>query len=366
MKLSRVQQTIVVMSSESIRVGTKWREWMFLTAMAWASTCVAGSLPAALERPALHAARPAQSVMQGAAFAGSRIVAVGERGIVILSDDRGNTWKQVSAPVSVGLTAVRFANAQYGWIVGHGGVVLATRDGGETWTKQFDGLRAAALLQKAAQVSGDAGGAAAARHLVEEGADKPLMDAHFFDERHGIIVGAYNLAFETTDGGAHWQPISNRLNNPQSLHLHAVRARGDEVVIVGEQGLVLRSTDGARSFVRLNMPYKGSYFVVEIPEPRRLIVAGLRGNAWSSNDGGDTWRQVNGLPPVAITASTVDSQGRVWLGNLAGMLFSVHGGEVVQGPKQLPPLTGLLPMSEEGALAATMSGVVSFNLRELK
>src|SRR5471032_3129385 len=78
---------------------------------------------------------PAHSLLLDATYAGSRIVTVGEHGIVLLSDDDGATYRQASAvPASATLTAVHFANARDGWAVGHWGEILATTDGGEHWT----------------------------------------------------------------------------------------------------------------------------------------------------------------------------------------------------------------------------------------
>ncbi len=51
--------------------------------------------------------------------AGNRLVAVGERGIVLLSDDAGLNWKQVDVPVSVTLTGVQFVSPMKGWAIGH-------------------------------------------------------------------------------------------------------------------------------------------------------------------------------------------------------------------------------------------------------
>lgn len=322
----------------------------------------------ALERPAVPTAAAARSVLQGAAQAGPRLVAVGERGIVVLSDDQGKTWRQVSVPVSVGLTAVRFVDAQHGWITGHGGVVLATIDGGQRWVKQLDGLQAAQLLLKDAQASGDAKALAEAERLVADGADKPFLDAHFFDARHGIVVGAYNLAFETWDGGQRWQPISRRLDNPKALHLYAVRVRGDEVVIVGEQGLVLRSTDRAQRFTRLNLPYQGSFFTAELPGATEIVVAGLRGNAWSSLNGGLSWQLLTSSLPVqaSFIASALDEQGRLLLANQAGMVLRAEGrskGQVlVPTSVKLPPLTGLLKQADGQALALTLAGALPVTL----
>ena len=44
--------------------------------------------------------------------AGNRLVAVGERGTILLSDD-GQAWRQVPSPVSVGLTGVSFGDDQH-------------------------------------------------------------------------------------------------------------------------------------------------------------------------------------------------------------------------------------------------------------
>ena len=80
--------------------------------------------PAVLERSALPSAKAERAVLLGLARAGQRLVAVGERGIVLLSDDNGQRWRQAQVPVSVSLTAVQFVDDRRGWAVGHLGVVL--------------------------------------------------------------------------------------------------------------------------------------------------------------------------------------------------------------------------------------------------
>ena len=141
-----------------------------------------------LERPALQVRAPQRQVLQTAARAGTRIVAIGERGLVVLSDDEGKSWRQArQVPVSVSLTAVSFVDALLGWAVGHGGVILHTTDGGETWIRQAEGVTLAkAVLAEAEQVVAQHPGDAAAeralpdaRRLVNDGPDKPLLDVRF-------------------------------------------------------------------------------------------------------------------------------------------------------------------------------------------
>src|ERR1700736_1725395 len=59
-------------------------------------------------RPAIMVERAAYAALMDVTRAGDRMVAVGEHGIVILSDDSGRSWRQAKVPVSVTLTAVKF------------------------------------------------------------------------------------------------------------------------------------------------------------------------------------------------------------------------------------------------------------------
>src|SRR5262245_60524782 len=82
----------------------------------------------------------AEALLLGVARAGNRIVAVGEYGNILLSDDDGKTWHQAKdVPTTVTLTAVHFVDDKQGWTVGHDTLILHTTDGGETWTKQSGG-----------------------------------------------------------------------------------------------------------------------------------------------------------------------------------------------------------------------------------
>ena len=97
--------------------------------------------------------------------------------------------------------------------MGHGGVVLHSADGGETWVRQLGGAQVATMVveavrAKAARQGGEAirKELAEAERLVADGPDKPFLDVHFFDENRGLVVGAYGLAFVTDDGGKRWQP----------------------------------------------------------------------------------------------------------------------------------------------------------------
>lgn len=314
-----------------------------LVLAACAAAAAAAPVADAPERAALMVKAPARAVLLAAARAGDRIVAVGERGIVALSDDGGGHWRQVATPVSVSLTSVRFADARHGVATGHGGTVLTTADGGQRWTRRLGGREAAQIALEAARASGQPAQVAAAERLVADGADKPFFDAALFDTQRFVVVGAYGLAFFTEDGGKRWQAWMPRLDNPKALHLHAVRRAGDTLLIAGEQGLLLRSDDAGRSFRRLASPYKGSWFTAELPSPREVVVAGLRGNAWRSADAGASWSQLAPPAPASFVASAIAADGQLLLANQAGFVLRAQGGQLVPvNTRPVPLPSGLV------------------------
>ncbi|CAI10717.1 hypothetical protein p2A397 (plasmid) [Aromatoleum aromaticum EbN1] len=67
---------------------------------------------------------------------GGRIWLVGEFGNVKVSGDDGVSWRAIETPVETSLMGLAFKDAENGVTVGLGGVVLTTRDGGQSWEQQ--------------------------------------------------------------------------------------------------------------------------------------------------------------------------------------------------------------------------------------
>ncbi len=310
-----------------------------------------------LDRPAVEIRNPQGAFMMGAARAGSTIVAVGERGLVLLSDDNGQTWRQGEVPVSTGLTAVRFANEQEGMAVGHGGVVLGTSNGGETWKLLLDGRSAAELALAAAEQQGAERAIWEAKRMVDEGPDKPFLDVLLQSPDRAIVVGAYGLAFETRDGGGSWQPIMGRMANPEMSHFYAIRQRGSRVVAVGERGLVSLSNDNGVTWKELVTPYDGSFFTVEVPTGREIVAAGLKGNIWYSENSGDVWEPLPTQIDASITSSLLLPSGEVVLGNQAGLLLKMDGGGLVPlNEQRFSPINTFVQAGDQ-LVVLTMEGI---------
>lgn len=337
-----------------------------------APVVAAGGFQDLLDTPARESALATKTLLNGLAAAGQRLVAVGQRGHIVYSDDNGQSWKQGKVPVASDLVAVSFPSAQRGWAVGHDGVVLHTADGGTTWTRQLDGRSAGQRLwtyYKDLAEKGLLGGLLgsadeSARLLAEvekvagQGADNPFLDVWFADEQNGFIVGAFNLIFRTADGGKTWEPWFHRSDNPTRLHLYAVRGIGGAVYVAGEQGLLLKldTASGASApsarFKAVTTPYKGTYFGL-LGSKDAVLVHGLRGNAFRSTDGGSSWQKVETGVQEGLTGATTLGDGRLVLVSQSGKVLLSNDGGVRFAPLKIDratPASAVLPAGN-GALA---------------
>lgn len=281
-----------------------------------------------LDQPAQVSALAARSPLTVLARAGTRLVAAGSRGHVLLSDDEGKTWAQAKVPVSSDLVSLSFPDAQHGWAVGHDGVILASADGGKTWTRQFDG-----------------------RQVGERGAENSLLDVCFVDAKQGWAVGAFGQILATDDGGKTWQSLpAERADNPKALHLYAVRSIAGSLYIVGEQGLALKFNERSGRFEALSLPYQGTLFGIT-GDAGMLLVHGLRGHALRSGDGGRNWQEIATGLKVGLTASARSADGAWLLASQAGhVLISRDAGSSFRPVKveRAPPAAGLATLGGKG------------------
>lgn len=318
----------------------------FLIATTFALTGAAHAGNDPLETPARLSDLAKARLITSLARAGEHaVVAVGQRGQILRSDDGGKRWTQARVPLSSDLTAVQFVDATTGYAVGHDGVVLKSEDGGATWVRLLDGRAANDLLLKHMQAIVAAGGGDDARKLLEEakrnvdaGPDKPFLDLWFANATDGFIVGAYNLIFHTSDGGKTWQPWFDRTENPKLLNLYAIRPAGGALYIAGEGGLLLKLDTAAQRFKALESPYKGSFFGL-VGTSTGVLAFGMRANAFVSHDAGQTWRAAPTGLAASITAGDARPDGRVVLVDQAGNVAeSRDGGDSFVRVTAQPPM----------------------------
>lgn len=312
-----------------------------LMAVLLAAVCSVASAQAPSQlaiKPALKVGYAASAAILGSAQAGSRLVAVGDHGVVLLSDDQGAHWRQAqTVPVRSMLTAVSFADAKRGWAVGHWGVVLATSDGGETWALQRSDLET----------------------------DRPLFSVQALDAEHVVAVGLWSLVLTSSDAGKNWQE--------QALDVPAGAKRADlnlfslftdaqgRLFAAAERGMLLRSDDRGQHWTYLASGYKGSFWTGASPAPGVLIAAGLRGSIYRSADDGKTWHRIESGSTASITAALLLKGEGVELLGLDGLRLQSHDrGETFTAAsrKDRAELTTGLALADGRELLFSRSGVV--------
>ena len=288
----------------------------------------------------------AQSLLLDLATAGNRIVAVGERGHVLLSDDQGANWRQAkSVPTRAMLTAVFFADNEYGWAVGHDETIINTVDGGETWTRS---------------------------HFAPE-AQQPLLDLWFANRVSGIAVGAYGAYFTTNDGGRHWASAkfspprgpkkagaADDDEPPPDYHLNRIVGVGNRLYVAAVGGQLYRSDDRGASWRALPSPYEGSFFGLVPIRGDGLLAFGLRGHLYKSADAGETWHELESHTTAMLTDGIAINDLRVVIGGLAGvLLISGDAGETFRLTQQddRKGVSALLPGRAGTVIVAGEGGV---------
>lgn len=292
--------------------------------------------PALKLQPAEISIAAAKAMMLSAVRAGKRIVAVGDHGIVLLSDTDGADFRQAkSVPVRSTLTAVYFVDEKTGWAVGHWGVILRTDDGGESWAVQRQ----------------------------DTSVDQPLFSVYFRDRETGWAVGLWSLVVSTRDGGKTWTPV--RLPPPPGGKkadrnlLKIFANRMGTLFVAAEQGMVLRSYDG-ESWSYLETGYKGSFWTGIVLNNGTILVGGLRGTIYRSGDDGRSWRESKTDLKASIT-DFAEAGGKILAVGLDGLVLeSVNGGVSFQGSQREDriPFTALAVASNGRVVKFSKQGVV--------
>lgn len=306
------------------------------------------------------------SLLQDVVSSGDRLVAVGERGHILVSTDQGASWQQVSGvPTRSMLISVTAAGERL-WAVGHDTVIVVSEDNGDSWQMVHD----------------------------EPGGD-PLLDVMFNEQGEGIAIGAYSLMMRSDDWGANWStdymvdlvsvPVDEDVSADDALnemglidqdamaayeevgieyHLNGmVRIDAQTLLVAAEAGHYYYSTDGGRHWTEQRLDYEGSLFgVASSNDGSCLIMYGLRGHVFQNctlqeaERKLDVWQEIKTGSNAGLFAAADDAE-RTWLVGANGAIFSLDDKAKVSDftvdlgddfTAVMPLAEGLLLLGESG------------------
>jgi photosystem II stability/assembly factor-like uncharacterized protein len=231
---------------------------------------------------------------------GDKLVAVGERGLVMQSTDEGKTWTGFLAPTDRTLNSVLYVGNKIGIAVGHGGTLIRSEDDGASWVRiKIDAIGTDSILGLAA-----------------------LSDGRM------LAYGAFGMYLESTDKGKTWTR-RKIIRDDFERHISKVtEIAPGKLLLVGETGTLALSNDMGATWKELESPYaatgtdgvKGSLFGALKLNDGSVMIYGMRGHAYRSTDGAATWT----LIPVAATdtfsGASVAADGKIVLAGNNGMI----------------------------------------------
>jgi photosystem II stability/assembly factor-like uncharacterized protein len=257
-------------------------------------------------------------------FSSNQGWAVGHEGVILHTDDGGETWKkefdgklaqdtlvksyktriangekelqpfldEVVLNTKGGATwpflSVYFESDQIGYAVGSFGMLVRTEDGGKTWqpwlehieNKDFLNLNDIRKIGRDIYIAGEQG---TVYRLDREHqrfiAISPSYKGSFFhivgNERFLLAMGLNGAAFRSVDGGHSWEEVKTGVRT--SLTSAALSVDGKVVVLTGESGQVLYSTDDAQTFGPIRIDQPMLFADVVALHDNWLVFAGLQG-----------------------------------------------------------------------------------------
>jgi photosystem II stability/assembly factor-like uncharacterized protein len=309
-----------------------------------------------LDLPVLTMASAQQSLLLDTAFAGERIVVVGERGHILYSDDHGENWQQAQVDSRAQLNAVFFIDDNTGWAVGEDALIVQTTDGGVSWHKQFD--------DRDAEVRG------------------PLLDIYFKNAEQGFAIGVFNKLYFTDNGGENWQNWQQHADNLDEWHFFAMAVTtghnaenssgNSSIYLTSEAGLLFRSIDGGESFSPLKTDHDGSFHGVLVKRDSSgkiiLLAFGVGGKLFSSTDSGNSWLEISTGIESGLAGGSWLSDGSALIVGADGVMLKVSSDLKRVAKYQRDnglPLNNVMQSGPDSLVLVGLGGIQKVLLTEL-
>ena len=248
------------------------------------------------------------AVINAVYYDGDDIWVVGGQGLLARSYDEGRTFQDVDSGVDVGLNDVYIRGGRM-WIVGDGGTILRSTDGGRSFVKsiyasrnktdndpqnptgyidlysvQFTDADYGYIVGDRGMIIASTNGGASWREQ-RSGTDAQLFHLSFQGDR-GWVVGTGGVILHTNDAGRNWYPQRSGSTDD----LNRVYLINDKVgLITGDNGLLLRTENGGATWERVSLNVREPLFGMSFIDKKTGWVVGYSGRIIRTYDGGRNW-----------------------------------------------------------------------------
>lgn len=233
------------------------------------------------------------SSLLGVTCDGPNPIAVGQEGAVLIR--KGGLWERVPAVTQQRLMSVSANKAGLAVAVGGFGVVVVSKDGGDTWTPV----------------------SIAWEPILNDFVEPHMYDVKVAESGVITIVGEFELVLRSEDAGDTWTVLHKGDASLFSLHLRDATTG----FAVGQEGKILKTTDGGLTWAPVASPTKINLLDVWSSASGEVVATGMRALLKSTDDG-------NAFVPVTGGDVAINWYGAV-SGSGQNVVIVGHSGRIV-------------------------------------
>ena len=139
------------------------------------------------------------------------------------------------------------------------------------------------------------------------GTTENLNDVYCISADTVVVVGNNGIILRTTNGGTNWLPVSN----PATVNLHQVQFAGTQTgYAIGDNGTLLKTTDEGVTWQVINTNTTENLLALSVVDANTLFLGGTNGLIMKSIDGGNNWNTLNtGVSEDIIKLQMINNVG---------------------------------------------------------
>lgn len=265
-------------------------------------------------------------------------LAVGERGIILRSQDQGQSWQQVPSPVDITLASVVFDGQQSAWVVGQAATILHSNDAGKTWKL---------VRYKPSDL----------RYYL-----KVMVHDHVV-----YVTGSDGELWTSKDEGINWT-MTQLENGDAQPHLFSMAFNGSVAMLGAEHGSVFLRTQADGFWQVLPIAYNGSFFGVT-PLANHFLLFGMSGRAFLVTADGKNQQAIEtGTTQFLLDVAVVPDKNEAIIVGRGGIVVHVAAdGKVMRSFQRADKrdITAISIIGEQVLLATMRGGIEKLPLSTL-
>ena len=178
--------------------------------------------------------------------------------VMVVNSFSQSYWKQIRPRTSSNhYYAVHMFDSTKIWGFGQAGIMIYSENFGKSWNVFY-----------------------------ESGIRKTIYSVHFFDNRHGIVVGEQGSIYQTSDQCKTWDWIDSHVNST----LKSVKFINSFGIAVGEKGTIIKSNNAGRNWNRVHFKGKYNFNSIFLLTKLHWFIVGDDGVIVETKTAGKTWK----------------------------------------------------------------------------